>query len=242
MFLFSFKVETDSGIDCPFSNRVYQLSAESKNNEKITKRSAYNSQFSLIFEDHESSLQTSVSDCQHYLKIGCNSQAQNDYSIFKKCQFTDKPTYVHKGRSAKLLKRNSDSFNYLSKLFNEQPEPRMPVTESEYNRMCLAYWPIYKVKQIDEDGTPLTNDPNYITPLNDYFVDAATENTLNDEEIDDVQYIVLTKSSNSETFSITCSVNIFNLKIKSFFKLTNSIHLISFLCSSYGKVQKVTKN
>lgn len=178
-------VETASGIVCPFTNRVYQLSAESKSNEKINKRSAYDSQFSLIFDELDT-----LSDCDRFLKIGCNNnQFQNDYSIFKKCHFTGKHSPLKKEKN----KRDSDSsFRDLN----------MPVTESEYNRVCLAYWPLHKPKQIDKDSISL-NNPNYVSRLNDYGVEITNEN---DEEAD-VQFIVLSKSSNSETFSITCSVS-----------------------------------
>lgn len=87
---------------------------------------------------------------------------------------------------------------YLKKIFDKQEQ--LPVTESESNRMCLAYWPIYRVRPNDyeEDDDIL----NYITPLTDYFVE--TNDNSNDQI--DVSFIVLTKSTNSETFSITCSV------------------------------------
>lgn len=87
---------------------------------------------------------------------------------------------------------------YLTKIFDKQEQ--LPVTESESNRMCLAYWPIFRVRPNDyeEDDDIL----NYITPLTDYFVE--TNDNSNDQI--DVSFIVLTKSTNSETFSITCSV------------------------------------
>lgn len=134
----------------------------------------------------------SNSNCEHYLKIGCNNNNQellNDYSIFKKCQFSFKTSshpsrYMHK---KDLIKDES-----------------LPITESESNRMCLAYWPIYKVKQNEDLDNEMLN---YITPFTDYFNNnnEINYNKNNDDELD-IAYIVLSKSTNSETFSIQCSV------------------------------------
>lgn len=165
----------------------------------MTKRST-SSQFSLIFQDEQLTSQPSsdlneiASDCEHYLKIGCNvnpNRSLNDYSIFRKCQFNSIRTKFARN------KKDIDGADYLTKLFNAKDKDQMPVTESETNRMCLAFWPIYKIN--DQE-----NDENYVTPYGDY----STDESVTNDQID-VSYIVLTKSTNSDTFSITCSVSYF---------------------------------
>lgn len=140
-------------------------------------------------------MKQSNSNCEHYLKIGCNNnnnqELLNDYSIFKKCQFS--------------FKSSSHPSRYMHK---KDLEESLPITESESNRMCLAYWPIYKVKQNEDLDNEMLN---YITPFTDYFINENNNNNEinnknNDDDELDIAYIVLSKSTNSETFSIQCSV------------------------------------
>ena len=62
----------------------------------------------------------------------------------------------------------------------------LPVIESESNRICLAYWPI------DEKESPTKS-----------FNTGLGFNKYHDQG---VSYIVLSKSKNSASFSVTCSL------------------------------------
>ena len=142
------------------------------------------SQFSLIFGSDQSR-QNSISDnnqCEHYLKIGCNNNINSlkDYSINKKCQYSFSKHHEQNNFQKKdLLKQYSyDSLVQYKALTRRVPI--LPVTESESNRICLAFWLL---------------DP----PSNNYY-------EKNEDSEKDNRFIVLSKSTNSAVFTVTCSV------------------------------------
>ena len=184
------------------------------NKPKRKKRNFDNSidsQFSSIFSSPSSArnLQSRSSDCEHYLKIGCNSKSFSDYSIYKKCHFNEinnrreqEAKFLSK-KDLRYLNEDSGSFRYQASLLSDQNEPNLPVIESESNRICLAYWPINYSK------TKGSQSDEHLNDLDEFYedYDELNENDSNDESLE-ISYAVLTKSANSETFSITCSVSL----------------------------------
>ncbi|RNA26909.1 hypothetical protein BpHYR1_023705 [Brachionus plicatilis] len=135
-----FFVDSNIGVECPFSNRVYQLSSDKE--QLIKKRSTLGkeNQFSMVFDDDYNT----EPECEHFLKIGCRSI---DYTIFKKCKFNlDSEDHLR-------TRRNSNS-PYSLKYFthNIYFDSKLPIIESETNRLCLATWNI--------DGTNVPGETN----------------------------------------------------------------------------------
>ena len=190
-------VETDYGISCPFSDRVYQLSDDSiaqnplaKARAQRTLTSEHETQFSLIYGRGGDN-----SNCEHYLKIGCDSN--KDYSINKKCQYSfnnqhEEPEIKH------LIKKDLyyDSMPQLVQKPAENRQPVLPVLESETSRICLAYWPLHRAKIKNSEA----------------HMDVEEANELHSDLSGDIQvnsFIVVSKSTNSEQVTIKCSVSFF---------------------------------
>ncbi|CAF0896720.1 unnamed protein product [Brachionus calyciflorus] len=171
-------IDTELGVQCPFSNRIYQLLSDKNINydkmSNLKKRSLLNkpSQFSLVFDNDESKQK---SECEHYMKIGCNSK---DYTIHKKCKYNMETENVHY-----KVKRDSSNSAYALPLFKNSIyfDERLPVVESETNRICIAYW-------------KAQNENDYLR-VND-----------NDDESKKEVYFVLSRQLNSDNDSITCSI------------------------------------
>lgn len=184
-------METDFGIDCPFSNRIYQLSADS-NHDIVRKRrnsDPKESQFSSIFGNgfpiYINNHNYEDTDCEHYLKIGCNN---NDYTIYKKCEYTFSNRESSGKTKNRKIKKDSRYSAYSQPIYKQNTNQQLPVVESETNRICLAYWKLdaNSIKQRsyheEEDDAELKNSQ------------------------DEVYAVLSSRQSNAENYTVTCSV------------------------------------
>lgn len=89
-------------------------------------------------------------ECEHFLKIGCKSK---DYTIFKKCKFN-----LNTDDNSRLTKRNSNSPFYLNYFtHNIYFDSKVPIVESETNRLCLATWTAF-----DQNDPSQINDQTFV--------------------------------------------------------------------------------
>lgn len=214
-------IETEVGINCPFSDRIYQLSEDLKphqvsHSNDYTKRST-KSQFSLIYggdTDPTSKTTLASSTCEHYLKIGCNNNAKlsNDYSINKKCDYSF---------NENVLKRKKRFEQYSYESLPQYQAIRtslvLPVIESESNRICLAYWSV----------------ESYKTPEYGFYYNINRDGEQS-------AYIVLSKARNSEKFTVACSLWESFEKSKKL-KITDD-YLEEFCMNQAGNTKKLTSH
>lgn len=166
-------------------------------------------QFSLVFDDDYNT----EPECEHFLKIGCKSK---DYTIFKKCKF-NLDTDDHS-----KTKRNSNSpysLNYYT--HNIYFDSKLPIVESETNRVCLAKWKIHNPDETEEHSyvvlSKQLNSPNnsitcsiWETSNNQLKIkdDHSLKSCLNREKIN--KFVNSYKNYKSNGYSISASAMLSN--------------------------------
>lgn len=161
--LFSFDDEDEDYL----SNQNGKVSLEDELETTKNQVSSYSSYYTL---DKPSENRKKTRLCEHYLKIGCNS---NDYTLHRKCEFNQPK------ETATNMRRSSSQTEQLK---HKSTKETTPVLESETNQICLAFWPL---EEQESNGF-------------------------------DTSFVVLSKSTNTDTFSISCSVRKLLLYLISF--------------------------
>jgi hypothetical protein len=191
---------------------LFHLESKIQSNEPAHKKRQQQSvpaQFRSIFMD-DSVLQPNQDECEHYLKIGCHTESgNNDYSITKKCSFSFNDELANNKRDIILSMDTIEKRDFNNN--NNKAKVATPVIESEASRICLAYWP---VRHPARTTSKTSHYQSHQSSDIDYDIDDNDEsdhNNNNNENSDleaenEIEYVVLSKSMNSPSFTITCSV------------------------------------